>query len=45
MKINAAIDSSVTKEVPLDVDVDELVSGSLNFAPMGLGASSLILPA
>jgi hypothetical protein len=44
MKTNATIDSSATKEVPLDADVDELLNGGVNFAPVGLGGEQLDTP-
>jgi hypothetical protein len=40
MKTNVAIDSSSTKEVPFDANIDELLNGSVN-----LGVSSLTIPA
>jgi hypothetical protein len=44
MKTNVAIDSSSTKEVPFDANIDELLNGSVNFALVGLGVSSLTIP-
>jgi hypothetical protein len=41
MKTNAAIESSVAKEVPLDADIDELPNGSINFTPVGFGGEQL----
>jgi hypothetical protein len=45
MKTNTTIDSSMSKEVPLDANVDELLNGSgVNFAPVGLGSEQLDTP-
>jgi hypothetical protein len=45
MKTNTTIDSSTTKEVPLDADVDKLLNGSgIKFAPVGLGGEQLDTP-
>jgi hypothetical protein len=44
MKSNAAIGSSVTKEVPLDADVDKLLNGGVDFDPVGLGGEQRDIP-
>jgi hypothetical protein len=45
MKTMAAIDLSVTKQVPLDVDVGELMNGRMEVAMVGLGGESSTMPA
>jgi hypothetical protein len=44
MKTNAAIKKSVTKEIPLEADVDELLNGSDEFTPVGIGGKQLDTP-
>jgi hypothetical protein len=44
MKTNAAIKKSVTKEIPLEADVDELLNGSDEFTPVGIGGEQLDTP-
>jgi hypothetical protein len=40
-----AIDLSMTKEVPLDADVEELLDSCFEVALVGLGGDSSMLPA
>jgi hypothetical protein len=44
MKTMAAIDLSLTKEVPLDVDVSELINSHIEVAMVGLGGESSAMP-
>jgi hypothetical protein len=45
MKTMAAIDLSVTKEVPLDANVEELLDSCNEVALVGIGSDSSALPA